>query len=76
MEESFVRDCATFHARVGSMGEYTARPEAPTTWWSGARAAEIAKLFSENLEWEIAGDNGVLPWIGRKPGRAAITDFV
>ena len=43
---------------------------------SGAEPAEIAKLFSESVEWEIAGDTGVLPWIGRKSGRAAITDFV
>ena len=43
---------------------------------SGAEPAEIAKLFSENMEWEIAGDTGVLPWIGQKSGRAAITDFV
>jgi uncharacterized protein len=43
---------------------------------SGAAPAEIAKLFSENMEWEIAGDTGVLPWIGQKSGRAAITDFV
>ena len=43
---------------------------------SGAEPTEIAKLFSETLEWEIAGDTGVLPWIGRKSGRAAITDFV
>ena len=43
---------------------------------SGADPAEIAKLFSENLEWEIAGDTGVLPWIGKKSGRAAVTDFV
>ena len=42
----------------------------------GAEPAEIAKLFSENMEWEIAGDTGVLPWIGQKSGRAAITDFV
>jgi hypothetical protein len=42
----------------------------------GADATEIAKLFSEQLEWEIAGDTGALPWIGRKSGRAAITDFV
>ena len=40
------------------------------------RSTEIAKLFSENLEWEIAGDTGVLPWIGKKSGRAAIIDFV
>jgi ketosteroid isomerase-like protein len=43
---------------------------------SGAAPAEIAKLFSENMEWEIAGDTGILPWIGQKSGRAAITDFV
>ena len=43
---------------------------------SGAEPTEIAKLFSETLEWEIAGDTGVLPWIGHKSGRAAITDFV
>jgi ketosteroid isomerase-like protein len=42
----------------------------------GAEPTEIAKLFSETLEWEIAGDTGVLPWIGHKSGRAAITDFV
>ena len=43
---------------------------------SGAEPSEIAKLFSENLDWEIAGDTGVLPWIGRKSGRGAVTDFV
>src|SRR5436190_23257163 len=43
---------------------------------TGDEPAEIAKLFSENLEWEIAGDTGVLPWIGKKSGRAAIIDFV
>jgi ketosteroid isomerase-like protein len=42
----------------------------------GAEPAEIAKLFSENMEWEIAGDTGVLSWIGKKSGRAAVTDFV
>jgi len=43
---------------------------------SGAEPAEIARLFSENTEWEIAGDTGVLPWIGQKSGRAAVIDFV
>ena len=43
---------------------------------SGAEPAEIANLFSENMEWEIAGDTGVLPWIGRKSGRVAVTNFV
>jgi hypothetical protein len=43
---------------------------------SGAETAEISKLFSENMEWEIAGDTGVLPWIEQKSGRGVITDFV
>ena len=43
---------------------------------SGTKASDIAKLFSENLEWEIAGDTGVLPWIGKKSGRSALVDFV
>ena len=43
---------------------------------NSAEPGEIAKLFSENMEWEIAGDTGVLPWIGQKSGRAAITDFL
>src|SRR5258708_5147967 len=43
---------------------------------SGAEPVEIARLFSENLESIIAGDTGVLPWIGQKSARAAVTDFV
>lgn len=43
---------------------------------SGAEPTEIASLFSENMEWKIAGDAGSLPWIGQKSGRAAIIDFV
>jgi len=42
----------------------------------GAQPSEIARLFSENMEWEIEGDTGILPWIGQKSGRAAITDFI
>ena len=38
--------------------------------------AEIAKLSGENMEWEAAGDTGVLHGIGQKSGRAAIIDFV
>jgi len=29
---------------------------------SGADATELARLFSEQVEWEIAGDTGALPW--------------
>jgi hypothetical protein len=31
---------------------------------SGTEPVEIAKLFSEGMEWEMAGDTGVLPWLG------------
>jgi len=37
--------------------------------------AEIASLFSADLEWEIAGDVGALPWIGKKKGRSAVAEF-
>ena len=43
---------------------------------SDAEPAEIEKLFSNALQWDIAGDTGVLPWIGHKSDRGAITDFV
>lgn len=43
---------------------------------SGAAPDKVAELFSENLEWDIAGDVGALPWLGRKTGRQAIIDFV
>jgi ketosteroid isomerase-like protein len=42
----------------------------------GAEPAEVAALFSEHLEWEIAGDDGALPWIGKRSGRQAVADFV
>jgi uncharacterized protein len=37
---------------------------------------EIAALFDADLVFEIQGDDGVLPWIGRRNGRRAIVDFV
>jgi ketosteroid isomerase-like protein len=43
---------------------------------SNPEPSEIASLFSENLQWEIAGDTGVLPWIGKKSGKSAILNFV
>ena len=36
----------------------------------------IAALFAEDLVYEIQGDDGVMPWIGRKTGRKAIADFM
>lgn len=35
----------------------------------------IAAQFSEDVKFEIAGDVGALPWIGRKAGRSAVSDF-
>jgi ketosteroid isomerase-like protein len=38
--------------------------------------AAIAALFAENVVFEIPGDAGALPWIGRKTGRQAVADFI
>jgi uncharacterized protein len=43
---------------------------------SGASPASVASLFSHDVEWVIAGDDDVLPWIGNKKGRKAVEDFV
>jgi ketosteroid isomerase-like protein len=37
---------------------------------------EIAALFDADLVFEIQGDDGVLPWIGRRTGRQAVADFI
>ena len=37
---------------------------------------EIAALFDADLVFEIQGDDGVLPWIGRKTGRQAVAGFI
>jgi uncharacterized protein len=42
----------------------------------GKDPAEIAALFDANLEFEIQGDDGALPWIGHKTGRQAVADFI
>jgi uncharacterized protein len=42
----------------------------------GRDTAEIAALFDTDLVFEIQGDDGVLPWIGRRTGRQAIADFI
>ena len=33
-------------------------------------------MFDAEVVFEIQGDDGVLPWIGRKTGRRAIVNFV
>jgi ketosteroid isomerase-like protein len=42
----------------------------------GKDPAEIATLFDAHVLFEIQGDDGVLPWIGRKTGRQAVADFI
>src|SRR5882757_3368748 len=43
---------------------------------SGASADEIASLCTPHLDWNIPGDSCVLPWVGHKTGRKAISDFI
>jgi ketosteroid isomerase-like protein len=42
----------------------------------GDSPESIAELFSPDLDFEIQGDIGALPWIGFRKGRAAAADFV
>jgi ketosteroid isomerase-like protein len=39
-------------------------------------AHSLALLFADHGLWEVAGDEGALPWIGKKTGKDAIVDFV
>ena len=43
---------------------------------SGAEPGEIAALFSADVQFEVPGDIGALPWIGRRNGRSAVSDFI
>jgi ketosteroid isomerase-like protein len=43
---------------------------------SGQDPSEIAALFEADLVFEIQGDDGALPWIGRRTGRQAVADFI
>ena len=42
----------------------------------GKEPGVIAALFGENVVFEIPGDAGALPWIGRKTGSEAVADFI
>jgi len=42
----------------------------------GQHPEEIATLFSDDLAFEIQGDDGVLPWVGKKSGKQAMIDFI
>jgi hypothetical protein len=43
---------------------------------SGAEPDQIAALFSMDVQFEIPGDVGALPWIGRWTGREAVSEFI
>lgn len=36
---------------------------------------EIAALVSENVDWLVAGNTQLVPWIGRKYGRNGVAEF-
>ncbi len=36
---------------------------------------EIAELVSENIDWLVAGNTKVVPWIGRKYGKKGVAEF-
>ena len=41
----------------------------------GAAPAELAEMFSEDVDWFIAGDTERAPWVGRRRGRAGVVEF-
>ena len=43
---------------------------------SAASPDEVAMLFAEDLTWNVPGDAGALPWLGKKIGRTAASDFI
>ncbi|BES85703.1 hypothetical protein PEC302107_11650 [Pectobacterium araliae] len=42
---------------------------------SGAPVEKIAELVSEQVDWFVAGDTSIVPWIGRKIGKAGAAEF-
>lgn len=43
---------------------------------AGTSAEDMAALCTPELDWNIPGDTGVLPWVGHQQGRAALADFI
>jgi uncharacterized protein len=41
-----------------------------------ATPENFAELFSLDVRFEIPGEDGIFPWIGRKTGRSAVIGFV
>ncbi len=42
---------------------------------SAASVEEIAALVSDDVDWFVAGDLSVVPWIGRKVGKSGAAQF-
>ncbi|NIJ35063.1 nuclear transport factor 2 family protein [Sphingomonas oligoaromativorans] len=42
----------------------------------GSPAETIAAMFSDDALFEIPGDDGVLPWVGRRTGHPAVVNFI
>ena len=42
----------------------------------GKDPGAIAAPFASDLVFEIQGDDGVLPWVGKTAGREAVADFI
>lgn len=39
-------------------------------------ADAVAAMFADDAQWEVAGDAGALPWIGKRQARDAVISFV
>lgn len=53
-----------------------ARAEQMLAAMGGGAPDAAAALCSRDVRLEIPGDDGVLPWIGHRTGRQAVTDFI
>jgi ketosteroid isomerase-like protein len=42
---------------------------------SSENVAEIGEMFSDAVDWFVVGDAAVVPWAGRKIGRAGVAQF-
>jgi len=43
---------------------------------SGDSPESMAEMFSADLDWNIPGEAGVLPWVGHQTGRSAVINFL
>src|SRR4051812_46168372 len=43
---------------------------------AGVPSQRIAALFSADVQFDIPGDQGAFPWIGKRTGRDAVAAFI